>query len=41
MKQTYSIYAATVMAALITVVAGRAADVQPPEPRVFGGAQVE
>ena len=41
MKQTYSIYAATVMAALMTVVAGRAADVKPPEPRVFGGAQVQ
>src|ERR1035437_5481397 len=41
MKQTYSIYAATVMAALITVVASRAADVKPPEPRVFGGAQVQ
>ena len=40
-KQTYSIYAATVMAALMTVVAGRAADVRPPEPRVFGGAQVQ
>src|ERR1035437_3441548 len=40
MKRTYSIYAATVMAALMTVVAGRAADVKPPEPRVFGGAQV-
>src|ERR1035437_709603 len=41
MKRTYSIYAATVMAALMTVVAGRAADVKPPEPRVFGGAQVQ
>ena len=40
-KQTYSIYAATVMAALMTVVAGRAGDVKPPEPRVFGGAQVQ
>jgi hypothetical protein len=41
MKQTYSTYAATVMAALLTVVSSRAADVKPPEPRVFGGAQVQ
>jgi predicted DNA-binding protein with PD1-like motif len=41
MKQSYFIYAPTVMAALITVVASRAADVKPPEPRVFGGAQVQ
>src|ERR1035437_6353903 len=41
MKQTCSIYAATVMGALMTVVVSRAADVKPPEPRVFGGAQVQ
>jgi len=29
------------MAALLTVVSSRAADVKPPEPRVFGGAQVQ
>ena len=39
MNRRYLIYAATVMAALITVRAGRAADGKPPEPRVFGGAQ--
>jgi predicted DNA-binding protein with PD1-like motif len=41
MKQSYFMYAATGMAALITAVASPATDVKPPEPRVFGGAQVQ
>jgi len=41
MKRRYFIYAAAVMTALLTVVPSRAADVKPPEPRVFGGAQVQ
>jgi predicted DNA-binding protein with PD1-like motif len=41
MKNRCFIYAAALIAALITVGASRAADVKPPEPRVFGGAQVQ
>lgn len=41
MKRRYSMYAVTVMTALWTVSLSRAADAKPPEPRVFGGAQIQ
>jgi predicted DNA-binding protein with PD1-like motif len=40
MKRRHIIGAATVMAGFLAAVPGRAADAKPPEPRVFGGAQM-